>query len=80
MPIYQAIVLAILQGLTEFLPVSSSAHLAMAPWLFGWKDQGLEFDVALHLGTLLSVMVYFSRLDADCWPRRLVSAPARTFS
>jgi undecaprenyl-diphosphatase len=61
MPIYQAIVLAILQGLTEFLPVSSSAHLAMAPWLFGWKDQGLAFDVALHLGTLLSVMVYFSR-------------------
>ncbi|MFN7648769.1 MAG: undecaprenyl-diphosphatase UppP [Acidobacteriota bacterium] len=61
MPIYQAIVLAILQGLTEFLPVSSSAHLAMAPWLLGWKDQGLEFDVALHLGTLLSVIVYFFR-------------------
>ncbi len=59
MPIYQALVLAILQGLTEFLPVSSSAHLAMAPWLLGWKDQGLEFDVALHIGTLFSVLVYF---------------------
>ncbi len=59
MPIYQALVLAILQGLTEFLPVSSSAHLAMAPWLLGWKDQGLEFDVALHIGTLFSVIVYF---------------------
>ncbi|MCX6587285.1 MAG: undecaprenyl-diphosphatase UppP [Acidobacteria bacterium] len=59
MPIYQALVLAILQGLTEFLPVSSSAHLAMAPWLLGWRDQGLEFDVALHLGTLFSVIVYF---------------------
>ena len=59
MPIDQALILAIIQGLTEFLPVSSSAHLAMAPWLLGWKDQGLEFDVALHIGTLLSVLVYF---------------------
>jgi undecaprenyl-diphosphatase len=59
MPIYQALILAILQGFTEFLPVSSSAHLAMAPWLLGWKDQGLEFDVALHIGTLVSVLVYF---------------------
>lgn len=61
MPIYQAIVLGIIQGLTEFLPVSSSAHLAVAPWLFGWKDQGLAFDVAMHAGTLVAVLLYFFR-------------------
>ena len=61
MPIYQAIVLGIIQGLTEFLPVSSSAHLALAPWLFGWKDQGLAFDIAMHAGTLVSVRLFFMR-------------------
>lgn len=61
MPIYQAIVLGIIQGLTEFLPVSSSAHLALAPWLLGWKDQGLAFDIAMHFGTLASVLIYFMR-------------------
>src|SRR3982751_2260591 len=61
MPIYQAVILAIVQGLTEFLPVSSSAHLALAPWLFGWRDQGLAFDIALHFGTLLAILVYFMR-------------------
>lgn len=61
MPLYQAIVLAIVQGLTEFLPVSSSAHLALVPWLFGWKDPGLAFDIALHAGTLLSILLYFFR-------------------
>ncbi len=61
MPLYQVIVLAIIQGVTEFLPVSSSAHLALAPWLFGWKDQGLTFDIALHLGTLAAVVIYFFR-------------------
>jgi undecaprenyl-diphosphatase len=61
MPIYQAVVLAIIQGLTEFLPISSSAHLALAPWLFGWNDPGITFDVALHLGTLAAVVVYFFR-------------------
>ena len=45
----------------EFLPISSSAHLALTPWLFGWKDQGLEFDIALHIGTLFSVLIYFFR-------------------
>lgn len=48
-----------LQGLTEFLPVSSSAHLILAPWLLGWKDPGLSFDVALHLGTLAALLIYF---------------------
>lgn len=61
MSLYQAIILAIVQGLTEFLPVSSSAHLALAPWLFGWPDQGLSFDIALHAGTLLAVLIYFFR-------------------
>src|SRR5579864_6941077 len=61
MPIYQVIVLAIVQALTEFLPISSTAHLALAPWLFGWKDPGLTFDVALHAGTLVAVLIYFFR-------------------
>jgi len=60
MPIHQAILLAVIQGLTEFLPISSSAHLALAPWLLGWKDQGLAFDIALHFGTLLAVLLYFA--------------------
>jgi undecaprenyl-diphosphatase len=59
--LYQAIVLAVIQGITEFLPISSSAHLALAPWLFGWKDQGLTFDIALHVGTLAAVLIYFFR-------------------
>ncbi|MCU0622707.1 MAG: undecaprenyl-diphosphatase UppP [Gemmatimonadaceae bacterium] len=59
MTIFQAIVLGLVQGLTEFLPVSSSAHLALTPWLLGWQDPGLAFDVALHLGTLVAVLWYF---------------------
>jgi undecaprenyl-diphosphatase len=55
----QAIALGIIQGLSEFLPISSSAHLALAPWLFGWEDPGLAFDVALHFGTLIAVLWYF---------------------
>jgi undecaprenyl-diphosphatase len=61
MPIYQVIVLACVQGLTEFLPVSSTAHLYLTSWLLGWKTESLTFDIALHLGTLLAVMVYFFR-------------------
>jgi undecaprenyl-diphosphatase len=57
----QALVLGIVQGLTEFLPISSSGHLALIPWLFGWKDPGLTFDVALHMGTLIAVIGYFWR-------------------
>ncbi len=59
MSLLQVIILAVVQGLTEFLPVSSSAHLALAPWLFGWEDPGLAFDIALHLGTLAAVLLYF---------------------
>ncbi len=59
--VYQAIVLGAIQGLTEFLPVSSSAHLILLPWLLRWQDPGLAFDVALHLGTLLALLVYYWR-------------------
>jgi undecaprenyl-diphosphatase len=61
MPIAHAIVLAIIQALTEFLPVSSTAHLILIPWLVGWDDGGLTFDVALHAGTLAAVIIYFFR-------------------
>ena len=59
MTIFQAIVLGLIQGLTEFLPISSSAHLTLAPLVLGWKDPGLAFDVALHFGTLIAVLWYF---------------------
>ncbi|MEO7361031.1 MAG: undecaprenyl-diphosphatase UppP [Gemmatimonadaceae bacterium] len=59
MTIFQSIVLGILQGLAEFLPISSSAHLTLAPWAFGWPDPGLAFDVALHAGTLIALGWYF---------------------
>ena len=61
MPLIQVVILAIVQGLTEFLPVSSTAHLYLASKLLGWEDEGLSFDIALHIGTLLAVIVYFFR-------------------
>jgi undecaprenyl-diphosphatase len=61
MELTAAIVLGIIQGLTEFLPVSSSAHLILVPWLFGWEPEGLTFDIALHLGTAIAVLGYFWR-------------------
>lgn len=57
--------LALVQGLTEFLPISSSAHLILAPRVFGFADQGLAFDVAVHFGSLLAAMIYFRRRIAD---------------
>jgi undecaprenyl-diphosphatase len=66
----QAVMLALLQGLTEFLPISSSAHLILMPRLVGWEDQGLAFDVAVHVGTLLAVVTYFrhelAKMLVDC--------------
>jgi undecaprenyl-diphosphatase len=59
MPLVQVIVLAVVQGLTEFLPVSSTAHLYLTSWLLGWQIEALDFDIALHIGTLLAVVVYF---------------------
>lgn len=57
--VWQALVLGTLQGLTEFLPVSSSAHLSLTPWVFGWQPAGLAFDVSLHIGTLVALIWYF---------------------
>ena len=73
MDLFQVAVLALIQALTEFLPVSSSAHLVVAPWLMGWRDYGLAFDVALHFGTLLAVSAYF----AKTWLRLLALAAGR---
>lgn len=70
MTTFQAIVLGLIQGLTEFLPISSSAHLSLAPLIFGWKDPGLAFDVALHFGTLLAVLWYFRKQ----WVELIVAA------
>jgi undecaprenyl-diphosphatase len=62
--ILQAVILGLAQGLGEFLPISSSAHLVLIPWLLRWTDPGLTFDVALHVGTLVAVIIYFWR---DWW-------------
>jgi len=59
MSIIQAIVYGIVQGIAEFLPISSTAHLILVPWLFGWGDPGVAFDVALHLGTAFAVFLFF---------------------
>lgn len=59
MEIIHALILGIVQGLTELLPVSSSAHLNIFPWVFGWEDISASFDVALHIGTLLAIVVFF---------------------
>ena len=64
MLLWHAIILGIVQGLGEFLPISSSAHLWILPWLFQWPYAGLTFDIALHVGTLIAVVVYFWR---DWW-------------
>jgi undecaprenyl-diphosphatase len=61
MTMFQAMVYGLVQGLGEFLPISSSAHLTLLPWVAGWEDPGLAFDVALHLGTLIALLVYFRR-------------------
>jgi len=61
----QAVLLAILQGLTEFLPISSSAHLILPSQLLGWVEQGLAFDVAVHVGSLIAVLIYFRKEVSD---------------
>jgi undecaprenyl-diphosphatase len=61
MDFFQIFVLAVVQGITEFLPVSSSAHLILVPVLTSWEDQGLAFDISIHVGTLMAVIIYFRR-------------------
>ena len=61
MPLLQVVVLAVVQGVTEFLPISSTAHLYLTSWLLGWRAEALDFDIALHIGTLLAVLLYFLR-------------------
>lgn len=76
---FQAVVLALLQGFVEFLPISSSAHLVIPSLVLGWPDQGLAFDVAVHVGTLAAVVLYY-RADlirmAGSWFGALAGAPA----
>ena len=57
----QIVVLAIVQGITEFLPISSSGHLILVPYFTNWPDQGLEFDLAVHIGTLTAIVAYFRK-------------------
>ena len=64
MTIFKAIILGIIQGIAEFLPISSSAHLIIFPYLFGWEESGLAFDVALHFGTMMAVILIFFK---DWW-------------
>lgn len=64
MSIFRAIILGIIQGIAEFLPISSSAHLILFPYMFGWEKSGLAFDVALHFGTMMAVLVVFFK---DWW-------------
>ncbi|MCW8915158.1 MAG: undecaprenyl-diphosphate phosphatase [Magnetovibrio sp.] len=65
MPTLHIVILALVQGITEFLPISSSGHLVLVPWFAGWDDQGLALDVAVHVGTLGAVMAYLWRDIAD---------------
>jgi len=82
------LILGTLQGITEFLPISSSAHLILIPWLLGWPDLGLAFDVALHFGTLFSLLLYFGRdwwnliqgFGKSLWERRISGDPSRRMS
>jgi len=79
MDLIHAVWLAVLQGFTEFLPISSSGHLVLVPRFLGWPDQGLAFDVAVHLGTLIAVVSYFHRellTMAGAWLRSVGGAQA----
>jgi undecaprenyl-diphosphatase len=80
MSLIEAIVLGLVQGLGEFLPISSSAHLIIVPWLLGWDSPGLAFDAALHLGTLAAVLIYFWRdlLEMAAALPRALTTPVAT--
>lgn len=81
MELIQIVALAVIQGITEFLPISSSAHLILLPVVTGWPDQGLAFDLAVHLGTLLAVLIYFRRevgAMATAWGRSVTGGRGGT--
>jgi undecaprenyl-diphosphatase len=75
MNLFQAIILGLVQGLGEFLPISSSGHLIIFPWLFNFPDPGLSFDVALHFGTLIAIVLYFWRDFIEIISASLSSSP-----
>lgn len=77
MDFLQILILALVQALTEFLPVSSSAHLVLASEMFGWQYQGLSFDLALHCGTLIAILAYFRRDIAELVREALAWRPGR---
>ncbi|MBI4423938.1 MAG: undecaprenyl-diphosphate phosphatase [Elusimicrobia bacterium] len=81
MSLLQAAILGVVQGLTEFLPVSSSAHLALFPWLLRWEDPGLAFDTALHLGTLAAAVGYYRGKWAEAFAQgaRSLRSPGARF-
>jgi len=79
--LFHIIMLALIQGLSEFLPISSSAHLVLPSQLLGWPDQGLAFDVAVHVGTLIAVIIYFRRdiyQLIDGWLKQVIHKQAST--
>jgi undecaprenyl-diphosphatase len=80
MTIWQAIILGLVQGLTEFLPISSSGHLILVPWLFHWQSHNKTFDVALHFGTFLGVVLFFRRDIAVLLRAWLASLRERTLA
>jgi len=78
MDLLHAAILAVIQGFTEFLPISSSGHLVLAPYFLDWEDQGLAFDVAVHLGTLAAVVLYFRKeliAMITAWLRSVTGGP-----
>lgn len=77
MDILQAAILGLVQGLGEFLPISSSAHLVLVPWLFNWEDPGLTFDIALHIGTLVAVVIYFWKDWLQLFRKGMTNARSR---
>ena len=75
MNILHALVLGALQGFAEVLPISSSAHLILVPWLLKWPESGLTFDVALHLGTFIALALYFRRTSSRWHLQRSMPLP-----
>lgn len=80
MSIFQAVIYGIVQGITEFLPVSSTAHLTLLPWILGWKNPGNVFDVALHFGTAIAVIAFSLRIGFGLLPQGLQSPRQRAVS